>query len=53
LESIGLLMQQHNTDDFIHDKNEKRNKSEREEVVPRYRSISPPFYREDHEKERV
>jgi hypothetical protein len=25
--------------------------SEREEVVPRYRSASPPYYREDHENE--
>jgi hypothetical protein len=46
-------MRQHNSDDFIHDENQKLNKLEREEVVPRYISVSPPFYRKDHEKERI
>jgi hypothetical protein len=34
-------------------KTKKLNNSRREEVVPRYRFVSPPYYQEDHEKERV
>jgi hypothetical protein len=33
-------------------KKHKFNKSEREEVVPRYKSTSPPYYQKDHENEK-
>jgi len=52
LESMGLLMQLHNSDDLIDDEDQKLNNSKKEELVPRYRFASPP-YQEDHEKERV
>ena len=44
-------MQQHNFDITIQEKEHKFNKLEREEVVRRYRFISPPYYREGQENE--
>jgi hypothetical protein len=41
-------MQQHNSDALIHEEEQSLNKSKREEVVPRYISASPPYYREEH-----
>jgi hypothetical protein len=42
-------MQQHDFDVLIHVQEQIFNMSEREEVVPRYRSISPTYYWKDHE----
>ncbi len=44
LESTDL-MQQHNFDTFIQEEKQRLNRSEREEVVPRYRFASPLYYR--------
>ncbi len=43
-------MQQHDFDAFIYEEEHKFNRSEREEIVPRYRSTSLPYYRKDHEE---
>jgi hypothetical protein len=37
-------MQQHNSDALIHEEH-KLNKLKREEVIPRYISVSPSYYR--------
>jgi hypothetical protein len=37
---------------LIHDEDQKLNNSKREEIVPRYRFASPPYYQEDHEKKK-
>jgi hypothetical protein len=42
-------MQQHDFDVLIHVKEQRFNMLEREEVVTKYRSVSPPYYRKDHE----
>ncbi len=42
-------MQQHDFDALIYEEEHKLNRSEREEIVPRYRSTSP-HYRKDHEE---
>jgi hypothetical protein len=31
------------------EKEQKLNRSEKEEIIPRYKFASPPYYREDHE----
>jgi hypothetical protein len=41
-------MQQHNSDALIHEKKQKLNKSKRKEIIPRYISASPPYYRKEH-----
>jgi len=42
---------QHNFDVLIQEEEQKFNMSKRAEIVPRYRSTSPPYYRKDHEIE--
>jgi hypothetical protein len=37
---------------MIQEKEQKLNKLEREEVVPRYKSISPPYYRDNQNNEK-
>ncbi len=37
-------MQQQNFDALMYEKKQRFNRLEREEVVPRYRSASPPYY---------
>jgi hypothetical protein len=37
-------MQQHDFDALIHEEEQRLNMSEREEVVPRYKTTSPPYY---------
>jgi hypothetical protein len=37
-------MQQHNFDVLIYEEKQKFNKLEREEVVLRYKYVSPPYY---------
>jgi hypothetical protein len=44
-------MQQHIFDVSMFSLKQKLNKSEREEVVPRYIYTSPLYYRKDHENE--
>ncbi len=44
-------MQQHDSNTLIYEEEHRLNMSEREEVVPRYISTSPPYYRKDHENE--
>ncbi len=46
------LMQQHNFDTLIRKEEQKFNKSEREEVVPRYGFISPFYYLDDQKNEK-
>jgi hypothetical protein len=36
---------------LIYEEEHKFNRLEKEEVVSRYRSTSPPYYRKDHENE--
>jgi hypothetical protein len=36
---------------LIYEEEHKFNRLKKEEIVPRYRSISPPYYRKDHENE--
>jgi len=38
---------------LIHGKEQKINRLEREEVVPRYIYDSPPFYQKEHEDEKL
>jgi hypothetical protein len=45
-------MQQHDSNTLIYEEEQIFNMSEREEVVLRYRSTSPPYYRKDHENEK-
>jgi hypothetical protein len=45
LESTNL-MQQHNTDILSQEEEQRLNMSEREEVVPRYKFASPPYYQD-------
>jgi hypothetical protein len=45
-------MQQHNFDTLIQEEEQKFNKSKREEVVPRYESISPFYYLDDQKNEK-
>jgi hypothetical protein len=45
------MMQQHDFDALIYEEEYRFNKLEREEVIPRYRSASPPYYRKEHEDE--
>jgi hypothetical protein len=46
-------MQQHDFDALIHEEEQRFNMSEREEVVPSYKSTSPPYYREDRRNIRM
>ncbi len=41
-------MQQHDFDALIHVKKQRLNMLEREEMVPKYKFVSPPYYW-DHE----
>ncbi len=50
LESVDL-MQQHDSDVIIQKEQHRFNRSEREEVVPRYRFASPPYYQKGQENE--
>jgi len=43
------LMQQHNFDTLIQEEEQRLNKSEREEIVPRYKFVSLPYYRNGQE----
>jgi hypothetical protein len=52
LESAGL-MQQHDFDIFIYEKEQRLNRLEREEVVPTYKFASPPYYQKEHEDEEL
>ncbi len=51
LESIDL-MQQHTSDALIQKEKQRFNSSEREEVVLRYKFVSPPYYRNSRENEK-
>jgi len=44
---------QHDFDDPIHGEEQRLNMLEKEEVVPRYKSTSPPYYQEEHEDEEL
>ncbi len=46
-------MQQHDFDALIHGKEQTLNKLEREEVLPRYKFASPPYYKKEHEDEKL
>ncbi len=46
-------MQQHDSDALIHEDEQIFNKLIREEIVPRYGSISPPYYWKEHEDEEL
>ncbi len=52
LELVGL-MHQHDSNALIHEEKQRLNRLEKEEVVPRYRSTSPPYYRQEHEDEEL
>jgi hypothetical protein len=43
-------MQQHDFDALIYEEEHKLNRLEKEEIVPRYRFISPLYYQKDHEE---
>jgi hypothetical protein len=45
------LRQQHDFDVLIHEKEHGLNSLEREEVVPRYKFVSPPYYQEHEDEE--
>jgi hypothetical protein len=45
-------MQQHNSNVLIHKKEQRFNMLEREEIVPRYKFTSLPYYRKNHENEK-
>jgi len=51
LEPIGV-MQQQNFEVLIYEEKYRLNKSKREEVIPRYILVSPPYYWEDYEDEK-
>jgi hypothetical protein len=44
-------MQQHNSNTLIQEEKKRFNSLEREEVIPRYKFVSLPYYRKDHENE--
>ncbi len=44
-------MHQHNSNTLIQKQEQKLNMSKREEVVPRYKFASPPYYRNGQENE--
>jgi hypothetical protein len=44
-------MQQHNFDALIQEEEQRFNRLEREEIVPRYKFASSPYYQKDHENE--
>jgi hypothetical protein len=44
-------MQQHDSNDMIHEEEQRFNMSQREEVVARYKFASLPYYQKDHEIE--
>jgi len=46
-------MQQHNSNVLIHEKEQRFNMLEREEIVPRYKFASPLYYQENHENEEL
>jgi hypothetical protein len=45
-------MQQHDFYALIHEEEQILNRSQKEEVIPRYKSTSPPYYREENEDEK-
>jgi hypothetical protein len=46
-------MQQHDFDVPIHGEEQRLNRSQREEVVPRYKWVSPLYYKKEHENEEL
>jgi hypothetical protein len=46
-------MQQHNYDALMYEKEHRLNMLEKEEVVPRYKLASPPYYRKGHQDEEL
>jgi hypothetical protein len=46
-------MQQQNFNVFMYDEEQKLNKSKREEVMLRYRSTSPPYYKKERQDEEL
>ncbi len=46
-------MQQHDSNALIHVKEQRLNMSKMEEVIPRYRSTSLPYYNKEHEDEKL
>ncbi len=46
-------MQQHESNALIHEEEQKLNRLEREERVPRYKFVSPLCYQEEHEDEKL
>jgi hypothetical protein len=44
-------MQQYDSNTLIYEEEQRFNMLEREEVVPRYKFISFPYYQKDHENE--
>ncbi len=52
LESTSL-MQQHDYNGLIRGKKQRFNMPEREEVIPRYKFVSPIYYEEEHENEEL
>jgi hypothetical protein len=41
-------MQQQNFNVLMYEEEQKFNKSKKKEVIPRYRSASPPYYKKEH-----
>jgi hypothetical protein len=50
LKSIDM-MQQHDSHTLIQEEQRRFNRSKREEVVPRYKNVSPPYYKKGEENE--
>jgi hypothetical protein len=46
------MNEQHDSNTLIYEEEHRFNMSEREEVVPRYKSTSPPYYQKNHENEK-
>jgi hypothetical protein len=46
-------MQPHKFDALIHGEEQRLNVLKREEVVPKYKSISPLYYKKKHEDEKL
>jgi hypothetical protein len=43
-EILKSLLWQRNSDALMNEKEQKFNKSKKEEVIPRYKFVSPPYY---------
>jgi hypothetical protein len=46
------MNEQHDSNTLIYEEEHRFNMSEREEVIPRYKSTSPPYYQKNHENEK-